>query len=191
MNQTLVKPRGSGTRIGFAAVALAMVTVACGGGSGGGDSLGTAGAAVPTAVPGHGDAVAAAQAFALFDGTPATLATFGGSPLVLNFWASWCPSCVAEMSAAFRPVQEQVGDRVVFLGMNIQDDRSDALELLAETDVQWISAEDADGSLYLELGGIAMPFTVFISPEGEVLDTHNGPLTESQLRDRIADVLGV
>lgn len=191
MNQTLFKPRRVGTRIGVAAVTLAVVAVGCGGGSGSGDSPQTAGATPSTVVADHGDSLAPEQAFVLFDGTQATLGTFGGSPIVLNFWASWCPSCVAEMSAAFRPVQEQVGDRVVFLGMNIQDDRPDALDLLEETGVQWISAEDADGSLYVELGGIAMPFTVFISSEGKVLDTHNGPLTESQLRDRIADVLGV
>lgn len=191
MNQTLFKPRRFGTRIGVAAVTLAVVAVACGGTSGGGDSLQTAGATASTVASDHADLRARGQVFALFDGTPATLGTFAGSPIVLNFWASWCPSCVAEMSAAFRPVQEQFGDRVVFLGMNIQDDRSDALDLLEETGVQWISAEDTDGSLYVELGGIAMPFTVFVSSEGEVLDTHNGPLTESQLRDRIADVFGV
>ena len=59
--------------------------------------------------------------FLLFDGTEATFADYRGRPLVVNFWASWCPSCVAEMSAAFRPVQEQLGDRVAFLGMNTQD----------------------------------------------------------------------
>ncbi len=129
--------------------------------------------------------------FTLFDGQTATLASYAGSPLVVNFWASWCPSCVAEMSAAFRPVQEEVGAKVVFLGMNIQDRRSAALALLDETGVQWISAEDPTGALYTELGGLGMPFTIFVSVSGDIVETHNGPLSESQLRDRITELFGV
>ncbi len=127
----------------------------------------------------------------LFDGATSTFAEFAGRPLVVNFWASWCPSCVAEMSAAFRPVQEQLGGQVTFLGMNIQDQRGLALELLDETGVQWINAEDADGALYAELGGLGMPFTILIDPLGNVVETHNGPLTESQLRDKLAEHFGV
>ncbi|MFQ5948770.1 MAG: TlpA family protein disulfide reductase [Acidimicrobiia bacterium] len=127
--------------------------------------------------------------FEMFDGSTATLADYQGRPLVVNFWASWCPSCVAEMSAAFRPVQQRLGDEVAFLGMNIQDRRGPALELVEETGVLFDLAEDPDGELYVELGGLGMPFTVFISEDGEVLEKHNGPLTEGQLEDMISEVL--
>ena len=143
--------------------------------------------------PGTGhDAAAAAPrgprapslAFPLFDGSTATFAAYEGKPLVVNFWASWCPSCVAELSAAIRPVQEYAGDGVGFLGVNLQDSRTKALELIEETGVQFDLAED-DGALYQELRGIGMPFTVFISAAGEVVDKHNGPLTKGQLEDKI------
>lgn len=129
--------------------------------------------------------------FELFDGSVARLADYSGKPVVLNFWASWCPSCVAEMSAAFRPVQERLGDDVTFIGMNIQDVRQLADDLLEETGVQWINALDPNGELYVELGGIGMPFTVFIAPSGNVIDEHNGPLNEQQLADRISALFGV
>lgn len=135
------------------------------------------------------DAVAADPApttpFLLFDDSPATLADYQGRPLVLNFWASWCPSCVAEMSAAFKPAQEQLGEEVAFLGMNIQDERDRALRLVEETGVLFELAEDPLGQLYLDLGGIGMPFTVFIDPEGNIVEEHNGPLTKDQLIDMI------
>ncbi len=95
------------------------------------------------------------------------------------------------MSAAFRPVEEEVGSEVTFLGMNIQDQRDRALELLAETGVQWISAEDPDGAMYVELGGLGMPFTVLIDATGSVVDRHNGPLSESQLRDKLSEHFGI
>ena len=127
--------------------------------------------------------------FALFDGTGATFADYSGRPLVVNFWASWCPSCVAELSNAFVPIQERFGDRVSFLGVDLQDTRGDALKLIEETGVQFDLAEDPDGDLYRAFGGLGMPFTVIISPAGEILDEHNGPLTEGQLEDKILELL--
>jgi thiol-disulfide isomerase/thioredoxin len=162
---------------------FAILAAACSGAGGdagsdaGSSEAASAGPAVPTVT------------FQTFDGETASLASFAGEPLVVNFWASWCPSCVAEMSAAFRPVQEALGDQVTFIGMNIQDERDLAEELLATTGVQWISAEDPQGELYVELGGLGMPFTIFVGPTGEILDTHNGPLRETQLRDRINELL--
>ncbi len=127
--------------------------------------------------------------FATFSGDTVSLAAYEGRPLVLNFWASWCPSCVAEMSAAFLPAQEQLGDQVAFLGMNIQDERAKALELVEETGVLFDLAEDRDGALYAALGGLGMPFTVFISADGQVVAEHNGPLTRDQLIDEITELL--
>lgn len=176
-------------KFGLAVATFAIVAVACGGGVSSTERE-TAAAAPPPA-PSQQGPQAPDSSFVLFDGGEATLATFRGNPLVVNFWASWCPSCVAEMSAAFKPAQEQLGEEVTFVGMNIQDERDLALELLEDTGVKWISAEDATGALYLELGGIGMPFTAFISANGEVLETHNGPLNESQLLDRITEVFGV
>ncbi len=157
------------------------------GGSGDDGSAGGSGAvlAQPSGPP------APDLAFAMFDGSTATLADYRGRPLVLNFWASWCPSCVAEMSAAFRPAQEKLGEAVAFLGMNIQDDRAAAERLVEQTGVLFDLAEDPHGDLYRDLGGLGMPFTVFISSDGSILERHNGPLTEGQLVARIAELFGV
>ncbi|MDX1690993.1 MAG: TlpA disulfide reductase family protein [Acidimicrobiia bacterium] len=127
--------------------------------------------------------------FEYFDGTEATLATYEGQPLVVNFWASWCPSCVAEMSAAFRPAQQRLGDEVAFLGLNLQDRRAEAERLAEETGVLFDLAEDPNGVFYSEFGGFAMPYTVFISGHGEIVHEHNGPLTEDQLVDLIDEHL--
>ena len=129
--------------------------------------------------------------FALFDGSTATLAEYQGRPLVVNFWASWCPSCVAELSEAIVPIQERFGDQVAWLGVNLQDERNEALDLVSETGVQFDLAEDPDGNFYTEFGGFSMPFTAFISADGVIVEGHNGPLTEGQLEDMILELFPV
>ena len=165
---------------------LALVAVACGGGA---TSTSSPAASNEGTVAPVGDP-APTNAFNTFAGEAVTLAAYEGKPVVLNFWASWCPSCVAEMTAAFKPVEEDLGDEITFLGMNIQDDRALAEALLVETGVDWVSVEDPNGDLYVELGGIAMPFTVYITADGRVVEKHNGPLTEDQLREQISEVFG-
>lgn len=120
-----------------------------------------------------------------YDGSPATLAGFTGRPLVVNFWASWCPSCVAELTSAFVPAQNARGDQVDFIGVNLRDEMTSASALVAETGVQFELLVDTTGELYAALGGIAMPFTVLIDADGNVVDRHNGPLSERILLDKI------
>ena len=167
--------------------ATALAAAGCTGGSGHASDQTAGPEEVATTEPqGH---PVPTDSFEMFTGATATLADYAGRPLVVNFWASWCPSCVAEMSAAFLPAQRELGEQVDFLGVNIQDERQKALELVAETGVLFDLAEDTDGALYRALGGLGMPFTVLVSADGLVVDVHNGPLTESQLVDKIAEVL--
>jgi cytochrome c biogenesis protein CcmG/thiol:disulfide interchange protein DsbE len=163
--------------------ALALVAAAC--------STGSDAAATPSdeaGAPPTGSPLPATE-FEMFDGATASFGAYAGTPLVVNWWASWCPSCVAEMSAAFRPAQQKLGDRVAFLGLNIQDDRATAVTLVEETGVLFDLAEDPAGDIYLELGGLGMPFTIFVTADGRVVEKHNGPLTEQQLLDKIDEVL--
>ncbi len=127
--------------------------------------------------------------FVMFDGSTATLADYEGRPVVVNFWASWCPSCVAEMSAALKPAQEQLGDQVAFLGLNLQDEREEALRLVEETGVLFDLGEDRLGDVYLEFGALGMPFTAFIDAEGNVVKDHNGAFTAQQLVELIEETL--
>jgi thiol-disulfide isomerase/thioredoxin len=128
--------------------------------------------------------------FVLYDGTPASFDDFEG-PLVVNFWASWCPACVIELPD-FQAVSEELGGEVTFIGMNVlPDDRAAAEALIAQTGVEYQLAEDDGGALYVEFGGIAMPTTVFLDAEGNVVDVHSGTLFEEDLRERISELFGV
>lgn len=118
--------------------------------------------------------------------TPGSLADFAGRPLVVNFWASWCPPCVREMPE-IETVYQSLQSQIAFLGINVSDEREDALELMRQTGVSYLQATDPDGVIQLRLGAVVMPTTLFVSSEGEVLDRWQGILDESSLRDKIAE----
>ncbi len=129
-------------------------------------------------------------AFRLFDGTETSLADFEGRPLVLNFWASWCPACVAEMPS-FQAVHEAIGTEVVFLGLDVQDTRTAADAFVEQSGVGYLLGEDPDGAGLAAFDGIAMPTTIFIDEAGNVVGRHSGAIFEDDLRQMILELLGV
>lgn len=56
--------------------------------------------------------------FTLADGTPRTLADYAGQGVVLNFWATWCVPCVAEMPALDALARRVEADRIVVLALS-------------------------------------------------------------------------
>jgi thiol-disulfide isomerase/thioredoxin len=113
-----------------------------------------------------------------------------GRPIVVNFFASWCQPCIEEMPA-FERVHQDVGDRVTFLGLATRNRLSEARETVRERGVTYPTYADADGVAWTYLGGRVMPATVFLSPDGDVLEVRNRPLTEEQLRARLDEHYGV
>lgn len=108
------------------------------------------------------------------------LAAFRGRPVVVNFWASWCVPCRNEMPA-FEAAHQRFRDRVAFVGVNHQDGRTPALDLLRQTGVTYASGSDPDGKVAAAYRLIGMPSTVLVSADGHVVATHTGELSRSQL----------
>lgn len=125
-----------------------------------------------------------AKAFALENlrqgGPTVSLAQYRGRPVVVNFFASWCVPCRREMPG-FEAVYEKVGDRVAFVGVNHQDNREGALELLSDTGVRYPSGFDPDGKVAASYGLFGMPTTLFISDQGAVLERRTGEISEKEL----------
>lgn len=121
------------------------------------------------------------------DGEPATLTRYAGRPLVINFFASWCAPCVEEMPDFERFHQEQ-GDRYVVLGLAVEGARP-ARDLVAEVGVTYAIGLD-QRDILVELGGVAMPTTVFVSANGDLLDSHSGILQYDDIVSRAEELFG-
>jgi cytochrome c biogenesis protein CcmG/thiol:disulfide interchange protein DsbE len=120
-------------------------------------------------------------AFRYFDGTQASTAEFAGRPTVVNFWASNCAPCVAEMPE-FEAVHRAFADRVDFVGMNTADvGRESAVALAAQTGVTYPLADDTTSMVFREFGGFVMPTTVLLNTQGQVAFTWSGVLTGDEL----------
>jgi len=128
------------------------------------------------------------QGFETFDGERTSLSEFQGEPVVVNFWASWCAPCIAEMPD-FERVHQALQGQVRFLGLNTQDDRASADELVERTGVTYDLALDPDGELFRAFEVIAMPTTYFVNREGIIVHRHSGLATEQQLRGLIDEHL--
>ena len=146
---------------------------------------------MPTAVSGTGpigpdrpEVGKPAPDFALLsvrDGTTVLqLSEFRGTPVVLNWYASWCGPCREELPT-YQAAQDALGDRVAFFAVNLIEDRDRAIGILEELNVTFPAALDPSGSVSDRWRISQMPTTYFINADGIVVAHHIGPVTEGQL----------
>ena len=118
--------------------------------------------------------------FAALDGQRLALSDFRGTPLVVNFWASWCVPCRQEAPVLNAAAREFEG-RVQFLGIDIQDSDSAARAYQAEFMSPYPVGPAIKGG-YRDWGVTAPPETFFIDRQGAVVAKIVGPVDGKRLR---------
>ncbi|MDE0744304.1 MAG: TlpA disulfide reductase family protein [SAR202 cluster bacterium] len=122
---------------------------------------------------------------AAIDGDPVSLSNYLGSPIVLNFWASWCPPCRDETPHFEKMWRLYRQKGVVLLGINVQDTVADADRYIKEFDVTFTNAIDKDGKIMVDYGVTGLPVTFFINREGIIIGRWVGSIGESNLKSRV------
>jgi thiol-disulfide isomerase/thioredoxin len=126
-------------------------------------------------------------------GAPHKLADYRGKPVVLNFWATWCVPCAAEMPL-LSEMQTRYKGKVVFIAASIDDDdmkpqvaafikkhKGEALTVMMGATLDTLEEFKVAQS---------MPGTVFIDAEGNIVDRVNGALKRPDLEQRLRNLAG-
>lgn len=114
------------------------------------------------------------------------LAELRGTPVVLNFWASWCDPCRVEAPVLELGWRRAGRQGVLFLGLDMQDVRGDAREFLREFSITYPNVREGDKETSRRYGMTGLPETFFISARGRVVGHVIGALTPDQLRAGVA-----
>lgn len=110
-----------------------------------------------------------------------------GTPLILNFWASWCSSCRQEHPELVRlGLRARSGGDFAIAGINYRDDPLRAANFLRrEGQFPYLSGIDPRGRLGIDFGVYGMPETFFVDAGGIVRGRHAGPLTPRVLAEML------
>lgn len=104
-----------------------------------------------------------------------SLEDYKGKGVVLNFWATWCTPCREEMPL-FEETWKKYQDKdVVFLGVDVMDDRSNAQDFLKSIGITYPNLYDPEGNVSRKYNVIALPATFFIDKEGNIVGKNYGP----------------
>jgi len=111
-----------------------------------------------------------------------------GKILIINFWATWCPPCLKEIPDFIALQNEYADKNVQFIGIAI-----DTSELVADyltfIDINYpiLMAEVEGQQLAKQLGNVvnAVPFTIVVNANNEIIYRHPGELSKTKIRQII------
>lgn len=107
-------------------------------------------------------------------GEPQRLLDHRGKPVILNFWATWCPPCRAEMPSMQR-AHETVGEEgISVIAINVGEDAETVARFLEETSVDFSIPMDVDSEVVQSYPVKGLPTTFVIDPEGRLVFSATG-----------------
>lgn len=121
-----------------------------------------------------------------FDGNEVSFLDYVGKPIVLNFWASWCPPCKKEMPD-FEEVFLEMGDDITFMMVDMVD-RKGGRETV-EVGKSFIEHQEFTFPVYFDVnqeaaltyGVYSLPTTIFINSKGEIVTGVQGAIDKEML----------
>ena len=118
------------------------------------------------------------------DNTPVRLSDKFGTPIVLNFWATWCGPCKLELPY-FDAYAQEYGGRIEFMMINLTDGQRDTVtsvsQFVAENRYTFPVYFDTTLEAANVYGAYSIPLTIFIRSDGTVMTSHTGAMDESTL----------
>ena len=146
----------------------------------------------PTSIPARAAVGQLAPSFSAdtSDGKTLTLDELRGTPVALNFWATWCAPCRAEMPELQSAVTRYADQGLVVLGIDASESAEQVEAYMDDLALTFPSVIDPDGSIAILYGVYAFPTTIWLDAEGIVRIRHLGALTKDDIDRYMADLVG-
>lgn len=120
-------------------------------------------------------------------GEPFDGAMLTGKPVVLWFWAPWCPTCRGQIPM-MTSLDDSYGDSVTFVGVGGLDDSADAIAEFADEVDGFTHLSDPEGAIWQHFGVTAQSTFVVLDPAGKV--RASGVVDEAELTDLVRELAG-
>ncbi len=116
------------------------------------------------------------------------LSRYRGTPVVLNFWATWCRPCWDEHPVLTANAQ-MMGNKVQFLGVVFQDDEKKIVDFLKERGWAYPTVVDQHGKTAIAYGVGGVPETYFLDRNGTIVAKYAGPMSDEELQKNVEKAL--
>lgn len=122
---------------------------------------------------------------------PVKFAAYRGKPMIINFWARWCPPCRVEIPELVALQQRQTG--VDIIGINLESEPAPVADFGRAYDINYpvLLTREAGIPLLRALGNAkaGLPFTLVLNRHGQVVASRMGVMTRKQLEEAVARAL--
>jgi thiol-disulfide isomerase/thioredoxin len=123
--------------------------------------------------------------FKTFDGKSIKLSSLGGKPLVVNFWATWCPPCVGELPD-IAEVYKAKGSQFQLVGI-ASDDSEDPEGFVKKNGYNWTFGRSPEAFTLYKID--AIPMTLFIDSKGNIVDKTVGGMQKAEFEEKLAKII--
>ena len=123
------------------------------------------------------------------DGETVSLSGLRGRPVLLNFWATWCPPCLAEMPYLQQVVEEWQGKELAVLTIDIGESRSTVQNYLQSYRLSLPVLLDIKKTVAYKYGFRYVPTTFFIDRDGIIQRMRVGPFPSKESIDDYIDTI--
>jgi thiol-disulfide isomerase/thioredoxin len=121
---------------------------------------------------------------------PPSLDRYRGRVLFVNFWASWCRPCRKEAPQLARFAERLDSAQAALVGVDVNDERGDALAFLRRFGLEDANVADTDGALVSRYRIPGLPTTVVVDRDGRIAARLLGPQTVASLAGVLRRVAG-